>query len=190
MKENIKEQLVKVAQEVFKQYGFKKSTMDEIAHAAYKGKSSLYYYFKSKEEIFRAVVELEASDLRSQILQAVEGVDDPKEKLRQYIIARMRGFRNMSNFYVAIKDDFLSNLDFIEIIREKYDDEELQIVSNIIEEGIEKRIFKELDVELTSRALTVIMKGLEIPLFITKELKDIETNVNNVLDILFTGINR
>ena len=189
MKENVKEQLVKVAQEIFKKYGFKKSTMDEIAHAAHKGKSSLYYYFNSKEEVFRAVVELEASALRSQIFDAINRVNDPKDKLRQYIVARMRGFRNMSNFYVAIKDDFLSNLEFIEVIRKKYDDEEIEIVSTILENGIKKNVFKELDVALTARALTVIMKGLEIPLFITKEINDVETNVDDVLEILFTGIN-
>ena len=51
------------------------------------------------------------------------------------------------------------------------------------------KIFKELDIDITAKALTVIMKGLEVPLFITKEIRDIETNVDIVLDMLFTGIN-
>lgn len=189
MKEDVKAQLVQVAQEIFKKFGYKKTTMDEIAFGARKGKSSLYYYFKSKEEIYKAVVELEASSLRTLILDAVHRVDDPKDKLRKYIVTRMLGFKKMSNFYVAIKDDYLSNLDFIESVRKKYDDEERKIVTDILNKGIEQKIFKNLDVDLTARALAMIMKGLEIPLFITKEIQDVETNVDEVLDLLFKGIN-
>ena len=94
----------------------------------------------------------------------------------------------MANFYIAIKDDFLSNLDFIEDIRKKYDLEEIEIVSSIIQNGIDSHIYKKLDVPLTARTIVTIMKGLEIPLFITDEVKDIETNVDEILDILFFGI--
>ncbi|MBN1821426.1 MAG: helix-turn-helix transcriptional regulator, partial [Prolixibacteraceae bacterium] len=45
MSEKIKNKIIKVAQETFKKYGYRKTTMDEIAFAASKGKSSLYYYF-------------------------------------------------------------------------------------------------------------------------------------------------
>ena len=45
---------------------FRKTTMDEIAQAARKGKSSIYYYFTSKEDIFRAIVEKETKMLRKQ----------------------------------------------------------------------------------------------------------------------------
>jgi len=43
---DIKKRIIKVAQDIFKRYGFKKSTMDEIALASGKGKSTLYHYFK------------------------------------------------------------------------------------------------------------------------------------------------
>jgi len=189
MKEDIKDKIVVVAQETFKKFGFRKTTMDEIAYAARKGKSSLYYYFKSKEEVFQAVVELEAFTLRARILESINKEENPKDKLRQYIVTRMKGFKNMINFYVAIKDDFLSNLDFIETIRKKYDKEEFEIVSCILQDGVETKVFKSLNVPNTARALTIIMKGLEIPLFITEEITDIEPNVDEILDILFFGIN-
>ncbi len=189
MKENVREQLVKVAQEVFKKFGFRKTTMDEIAYEARKSKSSLYYYFKSKEEVFQAVVELEASALKSQIQEAINKEDDPKVKMREYIVTRMNGFKKMINFYVAIKDDFLSNMDFIETIRKKYDREEIEIISSILKMGVDTKVFKLLDIALTAKTLAIIMKGLEIPLFITEEISDVESNVDQILDILFSGIN-
>ncbi|MCK4357400.1 MAG: helix-turn-helix transcriptional regulator, partial [Candidatus Cloacimonetes bacterium] len=44
-----KEQILKVAGNIFAKFGLKKTTMDEIAKLARMGKSTLYYYFKSKE---------------------------------------------------------------------------------------------------------------------------------------------
>ncbi len=43
-----RENILKIAREIFSKYGFKKTTLDDIANAVRKGKSSLYYYFKSK----------------------------------------------------------------------------------------------------------------------------------------------
>jgi len=188
MAEKVKDKIIAVAQETFKKYGFRKTTMDEIAYAAGKGKSSLYYYFKSKEEVFSAVVELEAETLKRNIHDAIQNETNPSLKLKTYIVTRMLGFKSMANFYIAIKDDFLSNLDFIEDIRKKYDLEEIAIISSIIQNGIESHIYKKLDVPLTARTIVTIMKGLEIPLFMSEEIKNIETNVDEILDILFFGI--
>ena len=44
------------ALEVFKEKGIEGSTMDEIALASGFGKATLYYYFKSKEEVFAAIL--------------------------------------------------------------------------------------------------------------------------------------
>ena len=55
-KDEVKDTIVGVARNIFSRFGFKKTTMDEIAIAARKGKSSIYYYFTSKEEIIRLLL--------------------------------------------------------------------------------------------------------------------------------------
>jgi AcrR family transcriptional regulator len=51
-----RENILKIARDIFSKYGFKKTTLDDIANAVRKGKSSLYYYFESKEDLFQAVI--------------------------------------------------------------------------------------------------------------------------------------
>lgn len=51
-----RENILKIAQDIFSKYGYKKTTLDDIANAVRKWKSSLYYYFKSKEDLFQAVI--------------------------------------------------------------------------------------------------------------------------------------
>ena len=189
MKTDVKQSIVSVAQKTFKRFGFRKTTMDEIAYAARKGKSSLYYYFKSKEEVFEAVVEKEAGYLRSEISKNIDECNSAMEKLRVYIYIRMDGFKNWGNFYEALKDEYLSNLDFIEKIRTKYDKNEIDTITQIIQEGIENKEFKNLNAVLTAKTIVIAMKGLEVPLLLEKDTKNnFKKEINDMLEILFHGI--
>ncbi len=189
MRRDVKQGIVSVAQKTFKRFGFRKTTMDEIAYAARKGNSSLYYYFKSKEEVFEAVVEKEAGYLRSEISASINECNSAMEKLRVYIYVRMDGFKNWGNFYEALKNEYLSNLDFIEKIRIKYDKNEVDTITRIIQEGIENKEFRNLNAALTAKTIVIAMKGLEVPLLLEKETKNnFKKEINDMLEILFHGI--
>ena len=189
MKKDAKDSIVLVAQKMFKRFGFRKTTMDEIAVAARKGKSSLYYYFKSKEEVFEAVVEKEATTLRTDIITNIGKCNSAMEKLRVYIFVRMDGFRNWGNFYEALKDEYLSNYEFIEKIRIKYDRSETETITQIINEGIENKEFKDLNAALTAKIIVTAMKGLEIPLLTASDKKaNFKKEINEMLEVLFHGI--
>ena len=51
--------LVDVARQLFAKKGVEDTTMNDIAQASKKGRRTLYTYFKSKEQIYMAVVESE-----------------------------------------------------------------------------------------------------------------------------------
>ncbi len=52
-KEEFRKKIIKTSGQIFSRYGFRKTTMEEISKALKMGKSSVYYYFKSKEESSR-----------------------------------------------------------------------------------------------------------------------------------------
>lgn len=54
--------LVDVARQLFAKKGVEDTTMNDIAQASKKGRRTLYTYFKSKEQIYMAVVESETGD--------------------------------------------------------------------------------------------------------------------------------
>ncbi len=188
IKEEIRDHIIEAARGIFSRFGFKKTTMDEIAMAMHKGKSSIYYYFISKEEIFAAVVEKEANILRNDLHNALKDISDPKEKLKAYITTRMYGFKRLSNFYEAIKSDYLSHLDFINKIRVKYDENEIKNISDILQEGLNAEIFKIDDINLASIAIFTAIKGLEIPLFWSVDDHDLDKRIDSLLSILFYGM--
>lgn len=59
-KELVREQLIDIAARIFDEKGFEKCSMADIAKAVGLGRSALYHYFKSKDEILAAIVEAEA----------------------------------------------------------------------------------------------------------------------------------
>ena len=187
----IKHKIVGIASSVFSKFGFKKATMEDIAKAAGMGKSSIYYYFKSKEEIFEAVVKKEAQTLSVELEKKVISVNDnPKDKIRNYVFIRMKYLKEMVNFYEALKNDYLGNLAFTERIRKKYDMEEQETIKGILEEGVNQGIFKVNNTKFASMALVTFLKGLETTMIIDEELdmQGLEKNLDDILHIMFYGM--
>lgn len=185
--EKTKNEIIEIARDIFARFGFKKTTMEEIAKAMKKAKSSLYYYFQSKEEIFHMVLEQEANVLREKIEKAVGQEDTPQGKLRAYILTRMRGLKQLANFYSALKDEYLENYKFIERLRKKYDEEEAEMISKILKEGINKGIFEIKDLDMTTLAILIALKGFEVWIF-QGNTRWTEKDIDNLLDILLYGI--
>ena len=187
-KEEYKKRILLTAIKIFSRHWFKKTTMDEISRALKKGKSSIYYYYSSKEDIFEAVVLYEANQLRSQLTSAIKAVDDPAEKLTSYISVRTKAFEKLSNYYNAVFDKNLDHFEFIEKIRMRYDREELAILRLLVYLGKQRGTFKVDDSEYTAMAIQTMLKGFEVPMFWRKRDLNNERRLNAIQNVIFNGI--
>jgi len=189
-KEEYRRRIILTASKIFSHYGFRKTTMEEISRALKKGKSSIYYYFGSKEEIFEAVVLYEANQLRTKLTTAIKEVESPTDKLRNYIYVRMKAFAKLSNYYNAVFDKNLDHYEFIEKIRSRYDREELAILRLLVYVGNTRGVFRVEDSEYTAMAIQTMLKGMEVPLFWRKREMDINDRLEAILNLIFNGICR
>lgn len=187
-KEEYRRRIILTASRIFSHYGFRKTTMDEISRALNKGKSSIYYYFDSKEDIFEAVVLYEANQLRRQLTTAIKEVESPTEKLRNYIFVRMKAFAKLSNYYNAVFDKNLDHYEFIEKIRSRYDREELAILRLLLYVGNSRGVFEVRESEYTAMAIQTMIKGMEVPLFWRRREIDINSRLEAILSLIFDGI--
>jgi AcrR family transcriptional regulator len=187
--DEVREQVVQAARQVFARYGFKKTALDDIARESRKGKSTIYYYFKSKDEIFKAVIDAEAEIRAKAIDEQICCIVDPKQKLKTYIFVRMHTLKMVSNYYEAIKNDLLDNLYFVDTFRNEHFEAEILQIKKMLVEGIETGEFKMNNPELTAKTIVTILHGFEVPI-ILKNLSDdeIQKSVDEMLNILFYGI--
>ena len=183
-----RESILKIAQEIFSKYGYKKTTLDDIANAVRKGKSSLYYYFTSKEDLFQAVIQKEVDTLRRELDIVVNRNTDPVDKLRDYILTKLTTYRSMANFYNALEND-VTAIEFIENIKLKHQQEEIRMIKRILIEGVRKNTFEVYDLTLAAIGITTAIKGLEMPLSAGDYSKvNLEQGVDNIVKILCYGV--
>jgi AcrR family transcriptional regulator len=187
-KDSNRESILKIAREIFSKYGYKKTTLDDIANAVRKGKSSLYYYFKSKEDLFHAVIMKEVEILGYELEIVINRNTDPVDKLRDYILTKIKTFRGLANFYHAIEND-VTAIGFIEEIKQRYEQDEIRMIKRILIEGVRKNEFEIYDFNLAAIGITMAIKGLEMPLsagFYGNV--NLESSVDIILKIICYGI--
>lgn len=139
--EIVKHEILLEAQKLFQQFGLKKTTMDEIAAACGKAKSTLYHYFKNKEEVFDEVIQLEMINLRKHVKNKVEEHKNVIDKISTYILEFHKEIFNKVNLYRVIKKEnhpqsmarkhFLKMMEFeqdyiVRILEDGYDAGELK----------------------------------------------------------------
>ncbi len=185
-----RQEIIKVAREIFRKYGYSKTTMEQIAKALNKGKSTLYYYFKSKEDIYAALIEDEANRIQNGLLQVINRKTDTRALLRAYIMKRMDYSNRVAGFYDSVKDEYLEVYHIIDKYRRRYDEFEIMALKNILLRGIqngEVRIKLE-DLDPVAYGIASAIKGLEIPFFIESKYAYFKERMNVLLDLLFYGI--
>ncbi|MDZ7543799.1 TetR family transcriptional regulator, partial [Clostridium perfringens] len=67
---------------VFSSYGYTGATMDEVVARAGVAKGSLYYHFKSKEELFMFIIKEGINLINEEIEEATNNIDNPYEIIK------------------------------------------------------------------------------------------------------------
>lgn len=182
------ERILSAAKSLFERQGLNKTTIDDIAQAVDMKKSSLYYYFPSKEGIFRAVLLMEVDGFRAQVEKILATEPAPAKMLRSYIVSRMDFLKDMANAYTAFREEYRTNYAFIEEIRQEIDRFEVETVEKILRLGIDRNEFAVDDPHLTALTIVTAAKGLEYDWSLHSTREQIGRNTDTLLQVLFFGI--
>jgi AcrR family transcriptional regulator len=183
-----KDRILEVALKVFGQYGYHKTTMADIADAAGRGRRTIYTYFKSKEEIFDAVIKKEIDRLSVNFKSIPEEEIHEKEKLAFYIRKRMKSLYNLVMENEALRRDFMHEYHRVEMIRKDLDKAELKIISRLLEEGSKNGFFNIQDAKISAKSVLIAVKGLEI-VCIRKNFNDLfKIQLDDMINIFYHGL--
>ncbi len=141
-----KEEIKNQAQKLFKQFGLKKTTMDEIASACGKAKSTLYHYYSSKEEVFEAVVDREMLGLRRLVKEKVDTSTTIQKKLENYFVKFHEEIIDKINLYRIVKNE-IKNQCLAEKLFKKIMKYEQDYLTHMLEEAHDSGEFNEFKKE-------------------------------------------
>ena len=155
--------LVDVARQLFAKNGLENTTMNDIALASGKGRRTLYTYFKSKEEIYLAVIESEL-DILSDVQKSVsEKKISPEQKLMEMIYAHLGAVKEVVFRNGTLRADFFRDIWQVEAVRKRFDARERLLIHDILAEGVEKGVFELDDINMTAEIVHYSVKGIETP---------------------------
>ncbi|MDD4993003.1 MAG: TetR/AcrR family transcriptional regulator [Paludibacter sp.] len=187
---NTKKMLIEVARQLFAENGKKDVTMNDIAEASKKGRRTLYTYFNNKEEIYRAVIDKELDTIIERLTVVSNQKAEPDVKLTNHILVHLDAVKDVVNRNGSLRADFFHDIYEVERKRRKIDVMEITLLRTIISEGIEKNIFKRMDVELSSIIIFYAIKGLEVPYIRQNISAEFEKNKNSIVEFVFQGIKK
>ena len=182
--------LVDVARQLFAKKGVEDTTMNDIAVASKKGRRTLYTYFKSKEEIYMAVVEAEIEMLYQTLNKVAQKDISPEKKILELIFTHLESTKTIVYRNGTLRADFFRDIWKVEAERKDFDIKEVALFRKILKEGKDARVFDIDDVEITASILHYCIKGIEVPFIrgqIAEELDD-ETSWRYVKKIVYGAL--
>ena len=183
-----KAKLVDVARQLFAKMGVENTTMNDIALASKKGRRTLYTYFKNKDEVYKAVIEDELLNIVESLKVVSQKKIAPDDKLKEHIIVHLDTMKRVVTRNGTLRADFFKDIYEVERTRKKIDKAELDLIKEILKEGVESGEFRNMDVEIISIIILYALKGLEIPYIKQKISSEYKRNINDALEFIFKGI--
>ncbi len=182
MKDNKrKELIIRSAKERFARYGLKKTSMDNIAADLRMGKATLYYYYRSKEEIYNAVVKHEFDEFQKALVQLEKDKEKSfKEKLFEYFQIRQKTFDDGYNLTQLHIDavGLMHLLDAKSIYFELISVEE-NFLKNILTEYFKKEKKSEEEIKAYVGMISKFARGLILMTKVDKKRFETEPNPEN-----------
>lgn len=182
--------LVDVARQLFAKKGVEDTTMNDIAQASKKGRRTLYTYFKSKGQIYMAVVESELEMLSTQMEKAASKPVSPDKKILELIMTHLDAIKMVVYRNGTLRADFFRDIWRVEAMRKEFDRKETALFRRVLHEGKELNLFDIDNVEITADILHYCIKGIEVPYIrgqIGEELDD-ETGWRYVAKIVYGAL--
>jgi TetR/AcrR family transcriptional regulator len=172
----------------FSRKGYHKTTMDEIAEEAGVAKGTLYYHFKSKEEIFKFIIDDGVKMIEDEIRDRTNHLESPIEKLRMVCFVQLELVIKYMEFFKTV-------------FSQVYGDEERQkelrgvvsryfkLIEGYLREAADEGTIAKMNMEIIAFNFFGVMASTVIYSIIHKEM-DVDELIDTLLEFLMRGIGK
>jgi TetR/AcrR family transcriptional regulator, upper aerobic nicotinate degradation pathway regulator len=185
------EKLLRTALELFASKGFASVTIKDIASQTNVNTALIYYYFESKEHLFRAAIEFAIKTAIERYSKLRARHTDPVFLIREWFQNNLE-MADVVRQLVKIMLDYAGasqpNPSMETLIREFYSMEQEQILAESIRRGVKSGVFRKVDAARAGSFVSVHLDGIMVASVIRadfdmrKALMDLETVLWKYLD--------
>ncbi len=186
----VRNSIIEAAEKHFSLLGFEKTTLDDITGENGKSKTSIYYHFKNKHEIFKSVIEKEFKMVREDLQKVLEKKGLTRiEIMRQYLNTRLvslqgqGAFKRFASSRFAYGNNAVSKV--VSEARKPFDIWEKQYLESNICNGIKDgTIPGSISPEVFSTTLINILKALELQFFSAEDKDEVSDTYKGMIELI------
>jgi AcrR family transcriptional regulator len=189
-----REVIMTAAQKLFSQKGFELTTVDEIAGEAELGKGTIYSYFKSKDEIYIAILEKGLDLLRERmngVIAEGKSATETLYGLYDTFIQYHRERRGLiETLFVQVDEQIFLHLgDLVRGLKNK-SSEWVEMVSRVLREGIAAGEFVDFDVDKMAKTIIGLILGIIIQYEMGRIGDDLDHYRESIFQLAMYGIHQ
>jgi TetR/AcrR family transcriptional regulator len=156
-----KSEILEAAKELFNRQGYQKTSLDDISHQVGMKKSSLYYYFKSKEELFIHAFKDEWNDIMAKHQNEAQKYASPDQKIISYITSSLQHYdETVIKHNIPVKV-ILETRNIFRIHMNEINEQRILFFSKCIEEGIKKGDFNKCDILKVAQTINLVKSSIQ-----------------------------
>ncbi|MFT7034205.1 MAG: TetR/AcrR family transcriptional regulator [Cyclobacteriaceae bacterium] len=196
--EDKRSQILAAAQDIFNRLGYSKTSVDDISQAVGMKKSSLYYYFKNKEDIFMCSCKDEWEEQFKLFAEQANKQSNPADKVITYIIQSLAYYEKV---VVQHKIPVKVLIETRNMYREFMDDANegsIGFYKQCIQEGIDLGLFKPCDTRKVGESIFIIKFSIQYDSFNMflhnypneKDFLNIKENIIFAIGLIIDGLKK
>lgn len=147
-----KRKIFETSMQLFAQKGYDATSVEEITATVGVAKGTLYYHFSSKEEIFQFLIEEGVKLLKNSIIIKTANLTNSLDKIRAIVLIEIKVLVKYENFMTIILSEIWGTGARSKMCR-NYVFDYIQMIQEIVEEGIEKKEIIESDANVIASGI-------------------------------------
>jgi len=184
---DIKEDILNSAKKHFDRFGYKKTTLDDIARDMKISKKTIYEHFEDKEDLFVSLFIRETLHARSRIFEGIPDTMNPLEKMKAALERGICIFSKDSFLVRVLKDDESLYSPFLTTkYHDLVEDGIITIIADILTDGKEKGLFRDINEKTTAYYLFKMFQAITYAK--TADMEVDENTTREMIDFIFNGI--
>jgi len=142
-------------------FGYRKTTLDDLAKEAGIGRRSIYLYFPSKEEIFLASIDQVVDRVLAELRAIAAERSGAETRLWRMVVSRVMSRFDAVRHYRESLDEMLADLRSSYLARrERYFEAEAAVIAEVLEQGVQQDGWKIDDVPATAQSIVQATNSL------------------------------
>lgn len=152
-----KKRILDVASRVFSEYGYAGANMRMIAGAANIGVSSLYLYFKNKEDLYLTLMKTKMDNFSDKTKRSIKDIADLSETISAFITMSLNYAKKHPAFMLLQRREhrFAFGIE----MKKEFFKRQRNLIEDIIRHGMQSGAFRDVNVQETAKIIFIVIRG-------------------------------